>query len=131
MKKLFAALLLLVPLLAFADYREVVLAPAGTVITATGNTASVDTRVYDLSYDSPGARLYVNVTAASGTTPSATFNLQGVVNGIAYTLGSCTAITAVAQCVLAVDQVPTTVRLSYTVSGTTPSFTYEAWVVRQ
>lgn len=116
---------------AHADYRETTLAPAGTVVTATGSTATVDRRLYDIRYDSPQTVLLVDVTAASGTTPSVTFSLQGVINGIAFTLGSCTAITAVSQCVLQVAAAPTNVRLSYVISGTTPSFTYSAYVVTQ
>lgn len=131
MRKLLFAVLLAFATQAFADYRETQLAAPGTIITATGNTGTIDRRLYDIQFDSAASLLLVDVSAASGGTPSVTFSLQGIVNGIAFTLGSCTAITAVSQCVLQVVAGTTNVRLSYVVSGTTPSFTYSAYVVSQ
>ena len=131
MKRLLFAVLLAFATFAHADYREITLAPVGTVVTTTGNTATVDRRLYDIRYDSAQTVVLVDVTAASGTTPSVTFSFQGVVNGIAFTLGSCSAITVVSQCVLQVASGTTNVRMSYVISGTTPSFTYSAYVVTQ
>jgi hypothetical protein len=115
---------------AAGTYREFVLFASGAV-TATGNGATVSTLVNALGYVTPGGRFLVDVTAVTGTTPSATFSLQTVVNGIVFTLASCTALTAVGQCVLAVDQAPTDLRVSYVITGTTPSFTFSSYFVRQ
>jgi hypothetical protein len=116
--------------IAAGKYREFVLAASGAV-TATGAGATVSTLVNAIGYETPGGRFLVDVTAVTGTTPSATFSLQTVVNGVVFTLASCTALTAVGQCVLAVDQAPTDLRVQYAISGTTPSFTFSSYFVRQ
>lgn len=132
MLSVLAALLLMFSLSAEAQvsYREISLATSAAR-TASGNGSTVDTLPTSIDYHTPGGVVVVNVTAVSGTSPSMTFSLEGIVNGINYTLGSCSAITAVNKCVLFVTQLPSAVRAAWVISGTTPSFTFTADLVRQ
>ncbi len=101
---------------------DVVLAEPGTVVTATANGTTVLKPVNKAT-----ARLVLDVTAASGTTPSLTVNVQtSYDNGDTdawRTVASFAAKTGVAKerKSFSIDRY---VRLSYTVSGTTPSFTF-------
>lgn len=136
-----------------------VLVPTGTIVTATGNSTAFTLPLAD-SYG-----IFINVTAASGTTPTLDAVLQSTPDsgttwlnlpikwtqltttgqafvrfqqtmglgeaasaGVALGTGAATAantpfIGAVNTTVLgASSQIPT-VRIAYTVTGTTPSFT--------
>jgi len=132
MKLIFALILAVAALTAQAQqsYREILLVPSAAQ-TATGTGNNIDTNVSQIDYFNEGVLVLVNVTAVSGTSPSMTFSLEGIVNGVNYTLGSCAAITAVNKCVLFVTQVPAVVRGAWVISGTTPSFTFTATIVRQ
>lgn len=100
---------------------DVTLVEPGTVVTATGNAPLVIDPV-----NKGTLRAVLNVTAASGTTPSLTVNVQtSYDNGDTdawHTVASFTAATAtgVQRKTFAIDRY---VRVTYTVSGTTPSFT--------
>lgn len=122
--------LLLAPLLAFGQqsYREISLGAA--VVTATGSQADVDTAPTGVRYVSGDGRLVIDVTAVSGTTPSAIFELQGKVGSQYYALCTLTAITAVGKGTCTAVSIPAVVRLAYTITGTTPSFTFSASVVK-
>lgn len=76
------------------------------------------------------ARFLVKVTAVAGTTPSLTPKLVGQINGVDVTLATLTAMTATGEQTVVVDACPDDVRLDWTISGTTPSFTFEAHCVR-
>lgn len=74
--------------------------------------------------------VYLDATAVSGTSPSLTVTYQSSADGVSYfdnTAG--TAITAAGKQVI---KVPTCAgnfgRLSYVITGTTPSFTFSAVV---
>lgn len=71
-------------------------------------------------------RAQVNVTAASGTTPSLTVLIEDTLDGTTWnTIGTFSAKTAVSREVINVTAPFTdTVRVSWTISGTTPSFTF-------
>jgi hypothetical protein len=133
---LWACILMLwlcVSLPAFGEesYREFVLATA-TVATATGNGSSVDRRPYDLQFGDPGVRVVINTTAATGTTPSMTPSLQGIMgDGTVVTIASGTAITAAGVTTFTADRIPALIRLSWVITGTTPSFTFTAWAIQQ
>jgi hypothetical protein len=100
---------------------DVVLIPAGTVVTAAGTSSIIEP-------DNKGdARLVLVVSAASGTTPSLTINVQtsydsGVTDSW-RTAASFTAVTAAVTQHLDV-QIDRFVRAQWGApTGTTPSFT--------
>jgi hypothetical protein len=120
--------------------RRQILAP-GTVITASGQSSAMT-----LSSDAVATlNAYVTITAASGTTPSVTFgiafdndansNNYPPVSYAAATTGSAQTTTG-ADVLVATATAPTTAsdgvtttnyyRITWTVSGTTPSFTIGA-----
>ena len=76
-------------------------------------------------------RLFLDVTAVSGTTPSMTLNVYGVVNNKTYFLGSFAAVTVVGTYTLQLNNAPALLCVAPSpLSGTTPSFTYEVRCVR-
>lgn len=90
-------------------------------ITAAGNTAtlSLDNHAMGTSLNAQ-----VNVTARSGTTPSLTVNVQQSPDGVAWTTtNTFAAITNVGVADMVAEVRGEFARLSWTVSGTTPSFT--------
>lgn len=95
-------------------------------ITASGNTVSTTiTAAYD------HATVYVNVSAATGTTPSLTPTVQASIDGgTTWTDWQAgTAMTAAgSQAIKLTNFTPALMRVAYAVSGTTPSFTTEIWV---
>jgi hypothetical protein len=99
------------------------LAASGTQ-TTTGNSVGVPTPA--------GENIIVQVitSAASGTTPSATFFLQWSLDGINYAASdpavSFTAVTATGSASKVTPVLGSFVRLAWTISGTTPSFTFKA-----
>lgn len=125
---LFALLLLPFAALAQDSYREISLGSAA--VTATGQQADVDTLPRGINYRTGDARLVVDVTVVSGTSPSATFELQGKVGSQYYTLCTLTAITAVGKGTCTAASVPAVVRLAYTITGTTPSFTFSSSIIK-
>lgn len=115
----------------------------GTPITlkASGaETASTNGGAVATGPDSGSLYVEVNVTAASGTTPTLTVAIQGSMDGTNwFTLGTIGAngyntgavgvtapsnFTGVAGPVRAYYDMPQYVRYSSTIGGTTPSFTY-------
>ena len=92
----------------------------GTVMTV--NTASAAFVNNILS----GMRALVNVSAVSGTTPSLVVSLQAYnpLSGTWVDVAASAAITAVGDYVLSTSPLPHTWRLNFTLTGTTPSFTF-------
>lgn len=106
---------------------------ATTVVTALASAARTATGTVDLgAFPSDGDELnvYLNVTAASGTSPSMTVMYQCSPDGVTYydhTAGA--AITAAtSQLIKVATNTGTYGRISYAISGTTPSFTFSAVV---
>lgn len=116
-----------------SNRRQVV--AAGTVITATGQTGTLT-----LASDAiPVLNLYATITAASGTTPSITFGIafDSDAGGATYPVGGFgSATTGTAQTAAGADVLVASAthpvlssgdtlfyRVTYTVTGTTPSFT--------
>ena len=98
----------------------------GANLTASGNTGAFVVP--------PGENIAItlSVLSASGTTPSATFEVQWSVDGVqlhsAETPDTFTAITAAKNVVKSFTPKGRLLRLSYTISGTTPSFATIGWV---
>ena len=101
---------------------DVELLPDGTVITATGT----GTVVLD-SVNKGTLRLLADVAAASGTTPSITINVQTSADAgdtdAWRAVASMTAITATGKSRKVFAGLDRYTRVTWTVSGTTPSFT--------
>lgn len=99
-----------------------------TALTATGNGTSVD----NSASTSSGFVAQIHVTAASGTTPTMTAILQHSTNNSTWTtLGSFTAVTgATSERISGTGTVNRYVRISYTIGGTTPSFTTQISIAR-
>lgn len=96
----------------------VVLVPSGTRTTA-GSGGTVATGSADT------VRLTLAVTAASGTTPSTTVSVQHSSDGTTWTtVGSFTAATGVTSERKTFGALDRYVRASWTMTGTTPSFTF-------
>ena len=113
-------------------------ADASAARTATIAGATV------INYNASGAVITINVTAASGTTPTLVAKLQYTPDGttwIDYTAKPVTAtISATGQTTLVVYPgvtevansavslpLPRTLRMYYTIGGTTPSFTFATY----
>lgn len=93
--------------------------------TATGNGSSHDNG----AATSNGGVAYLHVTAASGTSPSLTVNVQHSTDNATWVdLITFTAVTAgnQAQRVAVSGTVNRYVRATWTISGTSPSFTFSA-----
>ncbi len=95
--------------------------------TTSGNTAMlVDTS----ALGTPRAiRAQLNVTAASGTTPTLDVAIQDSVDGVNWnTVASFTQATAVTRQVINIITATTPIapylRVTWTIGGTTPSFTF-------
>jgi hypothetical protein len=97
-----------------------VLGAAQTAVTGAGNTAAIEVGARHT------LRLKLDVTVASGTTPSLTVNVQtSPDNASWYTAGSFAAKTAVSSENKAFSGLDRFVRLQWAApSGTTPSFNF-------
>jgi hypothetical protein len=97
----------------------VALVAGGTTVTAGGNSPA------RAMPDQDTLRLTLDVTAATGTTPSITVTLQHSHDGTTWTNHSAFAAKTTAASERKVFAgIDNYVRLTWTVSGTTPSFTF-------
>lgn len=111
-------------------YKETVLA-ASAARTTTGEGSVVETIPnVDAGHVGEKTRFNLNVSAASGTTPTLDVTLVGVVNGIEYTIGTFTQKTGVIKDTITVDAAPNKVKAKWTIGGGTPSFTFEVTASR-
>ena len=107
----------------------------GMVLTAQATSVS-GADIDNLS--SRGAHVVIDITAITGTTPTATFTVEGKdpVSGKYYTILASAALNAVATTVLRIgpgltaaanlvanDILPPVVRVSVAIAGTTPAVT--------
>lgn len=104
-----------------------------TVLASAARTATHQSNAFDVgTLDS--IFVFVDVTAVSGTTPSMTVNVEWSFDGASWfpaqAADSFTAITATGKVVKRFDVKGTKYRLNNTISGTTPSFTFSATVVK-
>lgn len=97
---------------------------SGTVVTrSTASQRSPDFH--------PDARLYLSVTAASGTTPTLDVVIyKRLANGQLVYLGQFTQATAVAGLTLLLTHCPEEIQVNWTIGGGTPSFTFSVHVDR-
>ena len=110
---------------------DVVLNQASAAQTANGNTANLSVSQYH------ELAVGVNITAVTGTSPSMTLNVDTLgADGIWYTIYTSSAQTAAGAVVtsigagLATNQsFGQTIRLRWTITGTTPSFTFSASIL--
>lgn len=93
---------------------------SASAVTAAGNTVAID------SGDTTEARLTLHVTAASGTTPSITVNVQTSPDDTTWsTVASFTAATATSTQQKVFAPLDRYVRAQWAQpTGTTPSFTF-------
>ena len=101
-----------------------------TALASAARTTSGTVDIGAIPSDSTELIIYIDATAVSGTTPSMTMTYQSSPDGVTFwdnTVG--TAMTASSRTMI---KVPTTTgkfgRLSYAITGTTPSFTFSAVV---
>lgn len=104
--------------------RQVVTVKASAATTTTGNTAGFPTG-YQNSVD-----IFVDITAVSGTTPSMTVTVEWSNDNATWFASdpadTFTAATAAQKRVKEFTVKGQYARLAYTISGTTPSFTWAA-----
>ena len=120
------ALTLGAPQVASAYYPFVLLASAARTTTGTGSVVALD----PLSGESQ-MRCVQDVTAASGTTPTLNATIRATFNGVTFPLASFSQKTAVSQETITVAVPGRSLDVSYTIGGTTPSFTFsiQCWAV--
>lgn len=130
MKRLFlAALLLAASFGAQAQYREFEIVGPGSR-TTTATSSAFDTLADQIQFRHSKARILVNVTAVSGTSPSMTPELWCAIGATLYRIAQGTAITATGQYTFEADVPCKNVRGGWTMTGTTPSFTFSMTMVR-
>ena len=121
----------LVPVYVEPSVADALLNQASAAQTVTGNSAAISATGYQ------SVLIGVNITAVSGTSPTMTLSLQSLgADGIQYTLWSSASQTATGQVVTSVgpgmaqaQQLGQTIRLVWTIGGTTPSFTFSASII--
>lgn len=107
---------------------------AGKVLTASANSTYAPELANPAGHhvrpDRMNLSVLLSVTAATGTTPSLTVEVQWSNDGTTYasaaTPDTFTAITAAGAVVKQFPIKGRFARLKYTVTGTTPSFTFDA-----
>lgn len=132
MTKILFALLLAFSQLAYGQqtYREHLIVGAGAR-TTTGQSGSFESDLVKTNYVDHGGRVFVRVTAVSGTSPTMIATLQGEVDGNLYVIGQSVEITQVGTYSFAVDYIPSRVRGGWIIGGTSPSFNFNMWLVRR
>lgn len=97
-------------------------------LTSTGNGGTID----QTAATSNGAVGHLHITAASGTTPQIDMIVEHSTNGSDWStlLSFASASTITSEVVSVTGTVNRYVRASYTVSGTTPSFTSQVSLAR-
>ncbi len=110
-----------VPIQVVSKYKEAITLLASGARTASGNSSNIDVRYVD------SADILINVTAVSGTNPELVVAVKGLdeITGVWKTLVVTDPITAVGQYWLQLEPIRfRVIRVDYTVTGTTPSFTF-------
>jgi len=97
---------------------------ASGAITATGTSSAIQVSDYTVG------SIIINCSAVSGTSPSITVTVQDSADGTIWaTLDTFTAITSASTSVKRLTNFANQIRLSYVVTGTTPSLTLSAVAV--
>lgn len=101
-----------------------------TLVPSGARTSSADSGpLLGFGTEVGALRLELAVTAVSGTTPSMTVVVEDTLDGVNWnTLGTFTAVTAAGEQVLNVAQpFADQLRVRWTITGTTPSFTFSVF----
>ena len=100
-----------------------------TILSSAARAASGTADIGGIASEFDSADIFIDVTAASGTSPSLTVTYQASVDGGTtwFDVTSGAALTAVGKQIINVpSKLGAMGRLSYVISGTTPSFTFSA-----
>ena len=98
--------------------------------TANGDSGVIDTSGGNEWLDH-SARLFLDVAAPTGTAPTLSVFVYGVVNGKNYLLFQFTQVTNTAsRQTQRIDNVPKDLLIAWTIGGTTPSYSFEVCIVR-
>lgn len=104
-------------------YQQAAEIVASAARTVTGNSGMVNP-----GEDGETLCLLVNVTAVSGTTPSMTLSVEWSADGVVWAVPEAadafTALTTAVNRVKAFERKAPFYRVVWTISGTTPSFTF-------
>lgn len=94
--------------------------------TATGTGSTVETLDFErITHGAGSMRFYLNVSAASGSSPTMTATVQGFIDGIWHPLASFSQVTTTADKeTLTITGVPKKIRVSFVIGGSSPSFTF-------
>jgi hypothetical protein len=106
-----------------------------TLLDFSPRIVSADTGVIDTSGGNENmehsVRVFLDVAAPTGTTPTLNVFVYGVVNGKNYLLFQFTQVTtAASRQTQRIDNVPKDVLIAWTIGGTTPNYTFEVGLVR-
>ncbi len=100
-------------------------ARAITLLPSAARTSSGSGDGSSVAAELREANVLLDVTAVSGTTPSLTVTLETSADGTSwFTHTAFTAKTAAGKDALKLANLGSYVRVSYAISGTTPSFTF-------
>lgn len=94
-----------------------------------GSTVTVLNR-FNQAEGNRNAKFYLNVSAASGTSPFMTVFIVATINGTDFTIGSFTDAISTGQKTIDVDNCPDEVKVGFDISGTNPSFTFDVQMTR-
>ena len=105
------------------------------VLASAARTVSGDVTFDTLGGNTDGlsagdARLYLDVSVASGGDAILDLVVKGVVNGIEFQLDTFTQVVAAGKQVKLIQGCPKTVKIEWTIAGTTPSFTFSMAATR-
>lgn len=100
--------------------------------TTSGEGSTVTTTRGEFDYPRPpgSARAFLNVTAASGTSPTLDVDIVVTINGEDYVLASFAQATAPGTQSIVIPDAPPELKAAWTIGGGSPSFTFEVHVAR-
>lgn len=78
----------------------------------------------------PSLRVFLNVTAAAGTSPTLDVDIVATVNGEDYVIDSFAQATGVTKEARVISDCPRVVKAVWTIGGVGPSFTFEVQATR-
>lgn len=103
------------------------------IVTVVAATASGNSGGLPVGYGTTTARIQLNVTAASGTSPTLNVIVEDTLDGTNWnTIGTFAQKTAVSREVINISTpFANQLRVAWTIGGTTPSFSFNVnWVVQ-
>lgn len=106
---------------------------AATVVASAARTTSSNSGALPDYGPADKLRVQLNVTAASGTTPTLDVLVEDTLDGTNYnTIGTFAQKTTTGREVINITtQFADSIRVRWTVAGTTPSFTFSVVVVQE